>query len=320
MKDCYDNVEKAREAMKTAFANEIETSNNKRKYDAQCKKTLANKYVLANILKDTVEEVQDKDINEIISCIDNNFDVGNIGILEQTDKIEESNTVDGSVSEGTIYYDIRFSVYIAGNDKIKILFDVEAQKDYYPGYNIVTRGIVYGARMISSQIGKEFDLKHYDAVKKVYSIWICFGAPKKVGNAISRYAIRKEDIVPGIPDIRTAYDELVVIMICLDEKKQSRSRAINLLNTLFSETKSAEEIKNELLHKYDIPMDDGYGREIDVMCNLSGKVYEKGLLDALFGLVKDNVLSIEVAASRVPMPESEFVERMKDWENANIGE
>ena len=175
--------------MQTMTANDIEASENKRKYDEQCKKVLSNKYILANILKYTVEEVKGKTIEEIVNAIDGEPEVGTKGVLERTDKITGENTEDSSVSEGTLYYDIRFSVRIGENEYIKILFDVEAQKDYTPGYHIVTRGIVYGARMISSQIGTEFDLKHYDGVKKVYSIWICFDVAKKIGNAISRYAI-----------------------------------------------------------------------------------------------------------------------------------
>ena len=36
--------------MQTMVANDIEASENKRKYDEQCKKVLSNKYILANIL------------------------------------------------------------------------------------------------------------------------------------------------------------------------------------------------------------------------------------------------------------------------------
>mgnify|MGYP003296921552 CR=1 FL=1 len=190
--------------MQTMIANDIEASENKRKYDEQCKKVLSNKYILANILKYTVEEGKDKTIEEIVNTIDGEPEVGTKGVLECTDKITGENTDDSSISEGILYYDIRFSIRLGESESIKILFDIEAQKDYTPGYHIVTRGIVYGARMISSQIGTEFDLKHYNDAKKIYSIWICFDASKKIGNAISRYAIQKEDILPGIPNRKHA--------------------------------------------------------------------------------------------------------------------
>ncbi|HIX72456.1 MAG TPA: hypothetical protein H9849_05485, partial [Candidatus Anaerobutyricum stercoripullorum] len=50
-----------------------------------------------------------------------------------------------------------------------------------------------------------------------------------------------------------------------------------MLNILFSSRKSKEEIKRELEEDYGITMDDGYGREIDTMCNLSYMFEERGM-------------------------------------------
>ena len=65
-----------------------------------------------------------------------------------------------------------------------------------PGYRIVTRGIVYCGRMISSQINLEFTLDNYDGCKKVYSIWLCFQAPEYIGNAVFAlsYPERRSDL------------------------------------------------------------------------------------------------------------------------------
>lgn len=156
------------------------------------------------------------EIDEIIASIEGSPSIGSAPFLEEEERIEGSNTESTSRNEGTIYYDIRF--YILVNEgKTKILFDVEAQKNYYPGYKIVTRGLVYCARMISSQINQEFDLKHYDNLKKVYSIWICFNPPDYIGNAISRYHIQKEDLLTGIPD-----EKEVDLMCNLSEMYEER--------------------------------------------------------------------------------------------------
>lgn len=303
--------------MQTMIANDIEASENKRKYDEQCKKVLSNKYILANILKYTVEEVQDKTIKEIVAAIDGEPEVGTKGVLECTDKITGENTEDSSVSEGTLYYDIRFSIRLGETETIKILFDIEAQKDYTPGYHIVTRGIVYGARMISSQIGTEFDLKHYNDAKKIYSIWICFDATKKIGNAISRYAIQKEDILPGIPNRKQAYDKLTVIEICLNEEKESHHELIRMLNTLFSDRKSSEEIKDMLSSEYEIPMNTAYGKEIELMCNLSGRIEEKGLEQ---GKAMEFISTIEKLKESLSIPLEEALhilgKTMQDYVNA----
>ena len=307
--------------MQTMTANDIEASENKRKYDEQCKKVLSNKYILANILKYTVEEVKGKTIEEIVKAIDGEPEVGSRGVLEFTDKIAGENTEDSSISEGTLYYDIRFSVRLGEKEYIKILFDVEAQKDYMPGYHIVTRGIVYGARMISSQIGREFDLKHYDNAKKIYSIWICFDVAKKIGNAISRYAIQKEDILPGIPDKKQAYDKLTIIEVCLNEEKESEHELIRMLNTLFSDTKSSNEIKEILENKYEVPMNTNYGKEIERMCNLSGRIEEKNLQKGLEqGKAIEFINSIEKLKETLSVPLEEALrvlgKTMQDYINA----
>ena len=159
---------------------------------------------------------------------------------------------------------------------MKILFDVEAQKSFYPGYPIVTRGIVYGARMISNQVDTEFVIPNYTGLKKVYSIWICFDAPKYIGNAITKYSIAKEDILGSIPIEKEAYDKMTIVQICLREDlNDHKDQMIRLLNTIFSEEKTAKEIGNVLEKEYNIPMESRLKREIVGMCNLGERIEEK---------------------------------------------
>ena len=55
--------------------------------------------------------------------------------------------------EGTIFYDIRFFAWIPkSREKIRLIINVEAQKKYHTGYSLTTRGVFYGARMISAQL------------------------------------------------------------------------------------------------------------------------------------------------------------------------
>ena len=64
-------------------------------------------------------------------------------------------------------------------------------------------------------------------------------------------------------------------MICLrDDMDQKDDKLIGLLNTVFSSEKSKEEIKEELSGQYGIPMEDGFEKEVDLMCNLS-EMYEE---------------------------------------------
>ena len=153
----------------------------------------------------------------------------------------------------------------------------ELQKDYYPGYQLPTRGIFYGARMISSQLGTEFSGSNYDGLKKVYSIWICMGVPKKIGNAVTEYRMEKRDIRPGFPDRREAYDKLSVIMIGLNGQAGCGEGFLGMLNTLFSTQLDVRQKKAILQERYGMRMDDGLGSEVEQMCNLSGYVEECGI-------------------------------------------
>lgn len=264
--------------METSIASTIAEDSQKRQLDNQCKIILSHKAILSRILEYTVSEVEGMSTDEIISSIEGTPLTEGVPVSDMPEKIRGDNTESISINEGTVYYDVRFYIIIAQKNKLKLLFDMEAQKNYYPGYKIVTRGIVYCARMISSQINQEFDLEHYDNLKKVYSIWICFNPPVYIGNAISRYSIKKEDLLSGIPDEKIAYDKLEIIQICLREDlDQKGNKLIQMLNTLFSSRKTKEDIKKELFEKFGIPIDAEFGKEIDTMCNLSDMFEERGI-------------------------------------------
>lgn len=87
--------------MKTGIATNIESDDHKRKYDAQCKKVLSDKHILAYILKHVVEEVKGYTIKEIIRCIEGNPEIGSVSVLEGgPGRITEENTEDITSEEG----------------------------------------------------------------------------------------------------------------------------------------------------------------------------------------------------------------------------
>ncbi len=131
------------------------------------------------------------------------------------------------------------------------------------GYQIPTRGVFYCARMISSQMGTEFVNAEYDDIKKVYSIWICMNVPGKLGNAIAEYRMEKRDIIPGFPDIKSAYDKLSGIVIGLCDREKSSNELAGMLNVLLSPDIPAQDKKKQLAEKYDMKMEDGLGKEVE---------------------------------------------------------
>ena len=131
--------------------------------------------------------------------------------------------------------------------------------------------------MVSAQNGVEFREPDYGDIKKVYSIWICMGAPKYIGNALSIYEIHKTDVIGKIPDISEDYDKMCIVMICLNEKSRVKNAFFNMMNTLLSATLDVRTKKQILQDEYEIPMNDGLGKEVDLMCNLSEYVWERGV-------------------------------------------
>ena len=270
--------------MRNELAGDIGLAAGKSQYDAYCKRILANKEILAWILKYAVTEFSDMEIGEIKKCIENDIRISKVRVspgktnMPEPEKISGGSEEDKVPGEGEIFYDIRFSVYLPGKKKkVKMLINVEAQKDSYPGYEIPSRGVYYGSRMISAQKGTEFSGSDYDSIKKVYSIWICMNAPGYIGNAVSEYSIVKKDCIPGIPDKREAYDKMTVVEICLNPKSKKGNRLTEMLNVLFSMEMKAEKKIKELEQRFHIPMEKKLEKELNQMCNLSDYVVEVGL-------------------------------------------
>ena len=321
--------------MRNEFARNLDLAQAKIQYDEQCKKVLGDKNVLSWILQRTVREYAGMNREEIMKCIEGEPEIGSRRVnpgetnasqitgMANEDKVNE---------EGTIFYDIRFFAWIPkSREKIRLIINVEAQKKYHTGYSLTTRGVFYGARMISAQLGTEFEIPEYDKIKKVYSIWICMNAPQYIGNAISEYKLEKTDLIPGIPDRRKEYDKLSVVMVCLNTKKETEDQFLGMLQTLFNTELAEKEKKERLEQEYEIQMENGFGKELSLMCNLSDTVEERGIqkgiekgieqgmekgiekgkLEMLFSLVRDHVVSSADAAKRVGMSEAEFVSLMQ---------
>ena len=321
--------------MRNEFARNLDLAQAKIQYDEQCKKVLGDKNVLSWILQRTVREYAGMNREEIMKCIEGEPEIGSRRVnpgetnasqitgMANEDKVNE---------EGTIFYDIRFFAWIPkSREKIRLIINVEAQKKYHTGYSLTTRGVFYGARMISAQLGTEFEIPEYDKIKKVYSIWICMNAPQYIGNAISEYKLEKTDLIPGIPDRRKEYDKLSVVMVCLNTKKETEDQFLGMLQTLFNTELAEKEKKERLEQEYEIQMENGFGKELSLMCNLSDTVEERGIqkgiekgieqgmekgiekgkLEMLFSLVRDHVLSSADAEKRVGMSEAEFVSLMQ---------
>lgn len=71
-----------------------------------------------------------------------------------------------------VTYDIRFRVRVPGAGSVGMIINVEAQNKFYENYDLVTRGVFYCARMLSTQIRNEESAAEYNNLQKVYSVTI----------------------------------------------------------------------------------------------------------------------------------------------------
>ena len=272
-------------------------------YDTNVKYLLSDKQILSRILKYTIEEFQEMDIEDIMGCIGDDIEIGTRPVdagLSNLGRVRETVTEDNIPGEGIIYYDIRFTAYIE-EAEIKILINLEAQRssDHSRlGYHLENRIIFYLARMISAQKQTEFFHSDFDNLKKVRSIWICMdndetedsieeiGLDRKMvfGNKKNPY---HTDLMKGIiVNIRNGENDKYS-----DSIKKSQNVLISMLEELLSE-KDAVEKKRVLADEYGMIMTAELEGRIQIMCNLSENIEERGIrrerLNAIKRMIKAN--------------------------------
>ena len=300
------------------LAKNISAAGDKSAYDAACKRLLANKIILAWIMKSCLEEYRDFSVDEIAEkYIEGNPQIARTALHPDEgedvsgEQIKEAKTEDSTIKEGRVTYDIRFyAVAPLSGEMVSLIINVEAQSNFYPGYPIIKRGIYYCSRMISSQYGVEFTDSHYERIKKVCSIWICSSPPEYRENTINRYVVREENMIGNIAEKKGNYDLLTVVIICLGHSGDDKYTGIlKLLNVLLSSEKDPKEKKKILQDDFDIKMTKELESEVSEMCNLSQGIEEKGIeigtLRAIENLMDTLKLTAEQAMAALKIPETE---------------
>ena len=308
--------------VKTILARNIEAAGENAAYDAACKRLLANKIILAWIMKSCLEEYQNFNVDEIAEkYIEGEPQITKIAVNPDEgadcsgEQIRGDKTEDSTINEGTITYDIRFGAMLPdGKESIKLIINVESQNDFYPGYPLIKRGIYYGSRMISSQYGVEFMDSHYEKIRKVYSIWICANPPKHRENTVSRYFIEEKNVIGKVKEKKENYDLITVVMICLGSPENDNYTGIlKLLDVLLSSEKEPEEKKKILQNDFGVKMTKTLESEVREVCNLSKGVEEKGIaigieqgiLKSIENLMETLKLSAEQAMDALKVPEAD---------------
>lgn len=312
----------------TYISNVISTADAKAQYDEHAKRILKDKNILAYILISCVDEFLGCSMEETVNSI------GDIEVSSRSVRPEAVNTLENESilpGEGKMYFDIVFIATTKNGEKQKMYINIEAQKSFYPGYDLVTRAIVYPTRLISQQMDVEYTADNYDGVKKVYSIWLCFNAPaknkehQKISDSIVKYSIKPKILYPNTATTDNIalgrYDLLSTIMINLNADKtiNSKNKLISMLSTLFSNSIKTDEKKKVLENEYGIPMSKELESEVNLMCNLGEgiaemaeeKGVEKGMRIVIYHLVQSNKLSFEDAANELGISIEQLKNDMK---------
>ena len=215
---------------------------------------------------------------------------------------------DATATEGAVTYDVRFVASAPVSGKwIRLILNVEAQNDFYPGYPLIKRGIYYCSRMISAQCGTEFINADYEKIKKVYSIWLCMNPPMSRKNTITNYCITEDNLVGRVKERKEYYDLMSAVMVCLgEESDREQGGILKLLNILFSTESKAREKQVILEREFSIKMTKTLKREVALMCNLSQWVEEKGIkkgmergIEATVSVLKELGINEDVILEKV---------------------
>jgi hypothetical protein len=306
--------------METQISKDLDITNHRSDYDESCKALLSHKSILAHILKSCVKEFKNCDVKYIAENCIGTPEISKTPVHrndKQIEKILSEGTEDKTITEGTVYYDIRFKANFPDTDgNIELIVNIEAQNNYYPGYSLVKRGLYYCCRLISAQHETEFTGSNYNNIKKVYSIWICTDTPKAIRNTMAEYNVSENNLIGVVDEQKENYDIFNVVMLHLDKDsrviKEGNNGILKLLRVLLSNKIESQNKKSVLSTEFNIPMDVKLEKELDNMCNLSGSLLKEGKiltkLEDLKNLISALSFTFEKAATILKIPEDEWEE------------
>lgn len=304
------NEEKGEPMTETNLAQTVNATNDSGSaYDTNIKYLLSDRQILSWILKYTVEEFREMSTEDIMACIGDDIETGTRPVdagLSNLGRVKGTVTEDNVPGEGIIYYDIRFTAYIAKTE-IKILVNLEAQKssDHSKlGYHLENRIAFYLARMVSAQKQTEFFHSDFDNLKKVRSIWICMDSDETEDSIEEIGFCRKTVFGNKKNSYHSDLMKGIIVNIRNGENhnpgkgvKKSENVLIAMLEELVSE-KDAEEKKRILADEYGMVMTVELERRIRIMCNWSESIEERGVrrerINAIERMIRANITKAQI--------------------------
>ena len=274
--------------MNTEITNAVDATDDKAQYDACAKRLLANKSILGHILVNTIDEFKGMAPEEAEKYIEGDPIISVVPVepgLTNAEKKDSSgkrlvglNTESSEINEGLIRYDIIF--YVRMRDGLsQIIANIEAQKDNPKSYKILNRAIYYVCRLISSQKERDFENSNYDDIKQVYSIWFCMNMDH---NSLCHISLTERELLgPCNWEGNLNLLNIVMVGITNDIPERDKKFELHLLISALLSSELPKQEKLDIIKEYKIPIKEDIREEVNVMCNLSEDVWEKGMKNGM---------------------------------------
>ncbi|WII06913.1 hypothetical protein PED39_04810 [Methanomassiliicoccales archaeon LGM-RCC1] len=215
-----------------------------RTLDEIFKEIMGDSYVLARVLSELVQEVRGKDLEYIRRCLP--IEEGGRTVIKGNPEIPAKGhhvTMDNFIQ-----------MRIPATGKVRVLLNIEGQRERSPGYSIIDRALYYAASIIHEQKGTYFDHDNYSDIVKTYSIWIMMDPRKDMKNTISRYYVQGEydsRYSSDRPLVRS--DKMEIVIVNIGNKDDCPETTMGMLNSLFSSDITDHEKAERLSEVYNIP-------------------------------------------------------------------
>ncbi len=293
--------------MDTEIKNAVKAAGDKAQYDAQVKRLLAQKSILAQILVKTVDEFKGMNPEDVVPYIEGEPRIGVVPVepgMTNKDKTDETgqriigiNTESAEINEGLVRFDIISFVYLSTfyvrmkNGLSQIIVNIECQKDEPSAYKILNRATFYASRLISSQKERDFVNTNYDDIKQVFSIWICMNMEQ---SSLSHIHLVKDEMLEPY-EWKGSLDLFNIVMVGVtntipehDEDHELHRLIGTLLSSELKEWQKLDIIEKE----YNIPVSGEFREEVKTMCNLSEGIEERAAEKTTKELTEKFVLSM----------------------------
>ncbi len=233
-----------------------------KKADESMKWLLHDKCFIAHVVKNKIDDYKDLSKEKIKDLIKDVVPVN-------SSRVTGNESEDNSLDDGFVRFDSLITMYLpnGSSDLAEIRLNIEAQNRDDMQYELVTRGIYYCSRLISSQKGTFFEGSDYHKIRKVYSIWLVLNPKKERRGCTNSYVIEEKRNEDSYSIGKKNFDLLEVIIVnCKDEG--SHDQVIGAMDTLLSTNLTKDEIMQKLRNDYDFEITEEFEGGFESMCTM----------------------------------------------------